>query len=118
MDFSALYGYQRETQQCIAERGGYWGGIGSRPSLPSDMPEVCAYHFLHLSSEVGELIDSDQRWKTHHSAGFDQQQKVEELADVFIEAFNIAIFSGISASDLYEAIGRKMRKVRGRVING
>lgn len=115
MDLATLFEYQIATQRLIVDSGKY-GALEKGAPLPSDNAEVCSYHYLHLSSEVGELMAADQRWKSHHQGAFDPEEKLEEMADVFIELMNVAIFSGISPELLQGAIAAKMVTVRQRAV--
>ena len=75
--------------------------------LPWDVPQVAAYNVLHLTSEVSEILQSDKRWKSIRKDHVDMQNKAEEIADCFICLFNVAIWSGMDAQDLLEAIDSK-----------
>ena len=59
---------------------------------------------------IGLSSDIYKRWKTHRNENFNQEEKVDELADVFITAMNLAIYSGLSGQDVYDAIKRKIKE--------
>ena len=78
--------------------------------LPQDNINWASYHMLALMEEVGELLKSDKRWKTHRNEHYDKDNKLEELADCYITLMNIAIFSGITKEEFHDAIEIKMDK--------
>ena len=58
--------------------------------------------------ELGELMKSDKRWKTHRNARYEPEEKLDEIADVFITAMNISMYSGFSADEVAKAIAKKI----------
>lgn len=108
--FSTIYKKQLEYQ-------GKLSGI----TKPEDDVNWFLYHIASMSEEIGELVKADKRWKTHRNAHFDFKNKVEELADVFITAFNLAIYSGVDDEALYNMIISKIaensNKLEGMVTN-
>ena len=79
-------------------------------NIPIDSVKDFQYHISAMLEELGELLQSDKRWKSHRNSRFDNTEKLEELADVFITCLNLSIFSGYSSNDLYEAIVKKIIK--------
>lgn len=77
---------------------------------PLDSTKWFMYHSLAMQEEMGELLTADKRWKTHRNEKFVQGEKLEELADVFITAINLSIFSGFDADMLVEAIACKINQ--------
>lgn len=75
--------------------------------LPIDNIGWFSYHMQAMQEELGEVLKADKRWKTHRNTAFDPENKAEELADVFITAINLAIFSGIDAQMMLNAITYK-----------
>lgn len=80
-------------------------GIGK---LPVDDVKWFQYHMAAMQEELGEVLKADKRWKTHRNAHFDPENKLEELADVFVTAINLALFSGIDTPTMATAIMNKI----------
>lgn len=78
--------------------------------LPVDNTYWFSYHMQAMIEELGELLGADKRWKTHRNEKFDIDNKTEELADVFITAMNLAIFSGLTSEEMHQAIVDKIKK--------
>ena len=120
--FTELYHYQTTTQQMLLNGGVYGKELqgkefkGLARPLPADSPDIFRYHLLHLVTEVGEVAQADPRWKSLQGGVYDPNQKLEELADCFIELMNVAIFSGIPAEMMEHAISSKMETVRRRAV--
>lgn len=76
--------------------------------LPIDSPQWYSYHMLAMLEELGEVLKSDKRWKTHRNHRFVPDEKLEEIADIFITVMNICIFSDIECSKLIQAVDRKI----------
>ena len=74
-----------------------------------------SYHIQQLMSEIGEVLDADKRWKNFRNQKYDENAKLEEIADCFIVMMNIAMFSGFDGSQLIEAIEKKLHKVSERI---
>lgn len=83
--------------------------------LPIDHPQLASYHIQQLISEIGEVLEADKRWKNFRNAKYNKDDKLEELADCFIVLMNIAMFSGFSSTDLYNAIYSKIEVVHKRI---
>lgn len=78
--------------------------------IPCDNLDWFKYHILAMVEELGEVMKSDKRWKTHRNERYDKQEKIDELADVFITLINILIFSGFNANDILEAVDKKIKE--------
>jgi len=77
-------------------------------TLPKDDVKWFSYHMQAITEELGEVLKSDKRWKTHRNVHYDPENKLVELADVFISCINMALFSGFDARVLYNAIETKI----------
>ena len=77
-------------------------------NLPCDCISNFSYHVQAMVEEMGEVMKADKRWKTHRNERYVPEEKLDELADVFITAMNLAIYSGFSAQDVFEAIQIKI----------
>lgn len=97
--FTDLYMKQLRFQNVIVEE-----------QLPVDSVKHFSYHMQAMMEELGEVLRADKRWKTHRNTFHDPVNKAEELADVFITAFNLAIFSGIKPEEMFKAIEDKIYK--------
>lgn len=84
-------------------------------SLPYDDPRMFQYHVTALQEEIGEVLKADKRWKTHRNTTFIPEEKLDEVADVFISAINISIWSGYSADDILGAIKHKIEINNNRI---
>lgn len=115
-DFNLMFNRQIDIQTVMVDKGMY-DGIDPHLIIPQDVPELSSYHVQQLVSEIGEVLEADKRWKNFRNERYDKEAKLDELADCFIVLMNIAMFSGFSASDIYDAIIRKQAIVRSR-ING
>lgn len=82
---------------------------GKDVQLPVDNPEMFQYHMTQLTEELGEVLKSDKRWKTHRNNAFDPENKLDELADCFIVLLNITMWSGFTYSDISNQIDQKIR---------
>ena len=77
---------------------------------PSDNLRQFSYHIQAMVEELGEVMKADKRWKTHRNHRYEPDEKLDEIADVFITAMNIAIHSGFSADDIEKAISSKINE--------
>lgn len=75
---------------------------------PSDNLNQFSYHVQAMVEELGEVMKADKRWKTHRNGRFEPEEKLDEIADVFITAMNIAIHSGFTAETIELAIKNKI----------
>lgn len=76
--------------------------------LPQDNLEWFVYHMNAMQEELGEVLKADKRWKTHRNTNYDPANKLEELADVFITAINLSMFSGFDVEQILSAIVNKI----------
>lgn len=116
--FKKLYERQLENQQLLLEKGMYDCyalNLFSLDKLPQDDISLFSYHIQQLQSEIGELLQSDKRWKNFRKDVPNIENKKEEIADCFIVLMNIAIFSGLSSKDLYSTIEQKIKEVKERI---
>lgn len=84
-------------------------------SVPFDNVNLASHHIQQLMSEIGEVLDADKRWKSYRNEKYNEQDKLEELADCFIVLMNIVMFSGFDADDLANAIEDKLNIVFERI---
>lgn len=97
-EFETLFRNQRIFQESIVGKGNV-----------RDDPQQLGYHSLSAIKEICEVLDADQRWKTHRNTKYDRKEKLAEVADVFIFAINIALYSDYSAKEVLNAIVKKQR---------
>lgn len=121
--FSDIFYRQAENQRDMLKKGMYSGFSNMSNEqmydveLPIDDTKICSYHIQQLVSEIGELLDADKRWKNFRNTKNNQKDKLEELADCFIELMNIAMFSGYDYNNVLNAIAKKVNKVHNRISN-
>lgn len=123
MDFKKVYEKQGENQRDMLKLGMYDKSHCSEftykdrynVELPIDDVRLASYHIQQLMSEVGELLDADKRWKNFRNEKYDKDAKLDELVDCYIELFNISMFSGFSAEDVYNAIFKKLGVIKSRI---
>lgn len=123
MDFKKVYEKQGENQRDMLKLGMYDKSHCSESTykdrynveLPIDDVRLASYHIQQLMSEVGELLDADKRWKNFRNEKYDKAAKLDELVDCYIELFNISMFSGFSAEDVYNAILKKLGIIKSRI---
>lgn len=84
-------------------------------SIPVDDVKLMSYHIQQLVSEIGEVLNADKRWKNFRNQRYNENEKLEEIADCFIVLMNIAMFSGFDGSQLFEAIDKKLNEVSERI---
>jgi len=113
--FSTLFNMQKKNQELMMAAGLYEGFIYGQENLPTDDTKLMSYHVLQLMSEIGELLDSDKRWKNFRNVKFEKDEKLKELADCFIVLMNVVMFSGFSAEEMVRAIADKIVTVRQRI---
>ena len=82
---------------------------------PGDNLDQFSYHVNAMVEELGEVMKADKRWKTHRNERYEPEEKLDEIADVFITAMNIAIHSGFTVDDIEEAISNKIANNFGRL---
>lgn len=123
LDFSDVFEKQAENQREMLKKGMYLNFSDMTKEqmylieLPIDDTKICSYHVQQLMSEIGELLDADKRWKNFRNTKNNQKDKLEELADCFIELMNIAMFSGYDYNNVLNAIAKKVNKVHNRISN-
>lgn len=113
--FCHLFNLQRNNQTVLLNKGMYVNFTNRNDTKPTDDPRLCSYHVQQLMSEIGEILDSDKRWKNFRNEKYDSEAKKEEIADCFIVLMNIAMFSGIDSEELYDAIESKIGSVFDRI---
>lgn len=77
-------------------------------NCPGDNLSQFSYHIQAMVEELGEVMKADKRWKTHRNERFEPAEKLDEIADMFITAMNIAIHSGFTAETIEQAIHNKI----------
>lgn len=104
--FSLQQKFQHQVQEynCLTENFGRQ--IVSE--FPCDSPVWFQYHVTAMAEELGEILKADKRWKTHRNERYERDEKLDELADIFITAMNIAMYSGFSSDDVTFAIKNKI----------
>jgi NTP pyrophosphatase (non-canonical NTP hydrolase) len=112
--FENAYEKQIAFQKEIIKK--YQSHIMDHKDLPLDNPDLFQYHMTAIVEELGEVLKADKRWKTHRNDAFDPENKLEEIADVFITAINICIFSGYDSSKIMDKVNSKILDNYGRMI--
>ena len=79
-------------------------------ATPCDNPQLFEYHIAAMIEELGEVLKADKRWKSHRNTSFNESEKLDELADVFITAINLALWSGFDGVDITCAIASKLKE--------
>lgn len=72
--------------------------------------------------EIGEMLQTNTTWKKFVTGSkkepvVNEEQFLEELADVFIYMFNVCIYAGVDANTLKAAINKKQDIVIRRFVN-
>lgn len=83
---------------------------------PGDNLPQFSYHIQAMVEELGEVMKADKRWKTHRNERYVRDEKLDEIADVFITAMNIAIHSGFTVNDVEDAISTKIAENFSRLV--
>lgn len=83
-------------------------------TLPTDNRHDFRDQICLMTEELGELAKTDKRWRKEKSTP--SGNKIEEIADVFIVAMNLAMYSGYNYDDVVKAINDKMAKNSARYI--
>lgn len=115
-----IYKKQIDFQNYLIKNGKYDNEDVTFPRdivLPNDNKYLFKYHMLQIMSELGEVLESDKRWKSYRNSKFDFKNKKEEIADCFIVLMNIAMCSGLTCEELYKSIEEKINKNVERVEN-
>lgn len=114
--FQDLFNRQKANQNKMLQDGMYDNFKNeSTTTIPVDDVKLMSYHVQQLMSEIGEVLDADKRWKNFRNQKYDEQAKLEEIADCFIVMMNVAMFSGFNGSQLANAIENKLNKVSERI---
>lgn len=113
-DFNDMYRKQQLIQGKMVDEGMY-DGVNPDLVIPQDIPSLASYHVQQLVSEIGEVLEADKRWKNFRNKKYDRDAKLEELADCYIVLMNISMFSGFTASEVYDAIRHKQDVVLDRI---
>lgn len=103
-DFYELFSKQVEFQQSLLKKK------GEEVILPIDSVDWFSYHMQAMTEELGEVLKADKRWKTHRNSRYEREEKLDELADVFITAMNLCIYSDFDYEDISEAISKKIEE--------
>lgn len=114
-DFVRLFEAQKLNQVFLLNDGKYRDFTDREDAEPVDDPKLCSYHIQQLMSEIGEVLEADKRWKNFRNDKYDKDAKADEIADCFIVLMNIAMFSGMSASELYDTVSAKIGTVSDRI---
>lgn len=124
VSFENAFKKQLHNQQVLVDKhtyddymssNDYFELIDCGTSLPYDSVQLCSYHVQQLMSEIGEVLDADKRWKNFRNEKYDQEAKLDEIADCMIVLMNLAIFSGFNATDLMSAVNAKLDVVSRRI---
>lgn len=75
-------------------------------TLPIDSRHDFRDQICLMTEEVGELAKTDKRWRKERTTP--SGDKMDEIADVFIVAMNLAMYSGYEYSDIEKAISDKI----------
>ena len=110
MDLKDIYNKQINFQESIKDTYNF----DKITNLPCDNIKGFSYHIQQLTSEIGEILSADKRWKNIRNNKFDVENKKEEIADCFIVLMNIAIFSNLTGKDLEKAILDKIDRNKDR----
>ena len=102
-DFESLYNKQIKYQKRVLEKEN-----NEDKNLPRDDVHWFSYHINGIVEALGEILKADKRWKTHRNSTFDAENKKVEIADLFITAMNIAMYSGLDYDELSKAINDKI----------
>lgn len=111
LTFQNLFESQVLFQNTLIEKGLYKQFKNTETiKAPADDVGLTSYHIQQLISEIGEILNADKRWKSHRNDRYDEQEKLEEIADCFLVLMNIAMFSGFDGNAIAESIKSKLEK--------
>lgn len=102
--FSDIFDKQKNFQLCILKNK-----YDSENDIPTDSVKWFSYHTLAMVEELGEVLKSDKRWKTHRNERYVKEEKLDELSDVFITFMNMCMYSGFSSDEIFEATKNKIK---------
>lgn len=109
--FESLFESQTSFQNVLIKKGFYERFKNAETiEAPVDDVKLASYHIQQLISEIGEILNADKRWKSHRNDKYDEQEKLEEIADCFIVLMNVAMFSGFDGNTIAESIKSKLDK--------
>lgn len=100
---------RKTMNELFAQQVEFQKKVTGASRLPKDDVSNFQYHVVGLMEEVGEVLKTDKRWKTHRNKQYVVNEKLDELADLFIECMNLVIFSGYSIGLLLNVIERKIQ---------
>lgn len=110
--FVECFNKQEKFQKKLLDDGRYKFLLSDEEvsNIPCDSSKLSSYHIQQLVSEIGEVLESDKRWKSHRSETTQEMllHKREELADCFIVLINLCMFSNISADEILSQIESKI----------
>lgn len=116
LTFNFLFNKQKANQSKMLEDGLYdMFKSKDTHTIPVDDVKLMSYHIQQLMSEIGEILGADKRWKNFRNTKYDENNKLEEIADCFIVLMNVAMFSGFDGSQLADAINKKLNEVSERI---
>ena len=76
-----------------------------------DDPDEMSKSILGLLCEAGEVLQSDQRWKSNgRNTYYDRDAKIKEIADCFIFLLNVCIYSDVTSFELSNAVSEKIQE--------
>lgn len=79
--------------------------------VPCDNPDMLAHHLLGLVTEIGEVAQADKRWKKNkRNDHYSYDEKLKEIADVFIFLINVCLYSNITSYQLINAVSDKIEE--------
>lgn len=111
-EFKELFKIQLDNQTKLLKLNSY---DSECKSLPYDDIKIFSYQIQQLMSEIGEVLDSDKRWKNMRNKKYNRDDKLNELADCFIVLMNLVMFSGFSCNDILSEIEKKLTVFNDRI---
>lgn len=82
--------------------------------IPHDNVKWFQYHMTAMVEELGEVLKADKRWKTVRNTRFVREEKLEELADVYITLLNMTMWSGFTSEELEQSVMKKIKENKER----
>jgi NTP pyrophosphatase (non-canonical NTP hydrolase) len=108
MKMMTMNGKMNSLEELFERQISFQQHLGKCDGEPKDDIENYKYHLIAMQEEMGEVLASDKRWKTHRNEAYDELNKKEELADVLITFMNLCIFSGFDIETLLEVTSDKI----------
>jgi NTP pyrophosphatase (non-canonical NTP hydrolase) len=99
---------QNDPFQYLFDRQKMFQRLLLNDELPKDNREKFALFTLALVEEIGEVLDTDKRWKIMRKTKYNKIDKINEIADCFIHLINICLYSGFDAEEVFKAIDKKI----------